>query len=156
MTNLCDVVPFIGGMFLWISEEYSMTEYKWMKASGSVSVSGDLGLGSGFVYLIPCWVVMLSDRYMYKLNHGRIMDRVADFPLTNKFFFFSYYSCSHILWDFCILVWNWHLSLRVSDWTLNSLLSASGLIFWYFILGAHSNSLSHIIQLLNKFNRTVK
>ena len=28
---------------------------------------GFWGLGPAFVYLIPCWVVVLSDRYMYKL-----------------------------------------------------------------------------------------
>lgn len=52
---------------------------------------GDLGLGSGFVYLIPCWVVMLSDRYMYKLsepweNHRsccRFSSRAASISVTD-------------------------------------------------------------------------
>lgn len=76
----------------WNYEEYFMTEYEWMKAFRSVSVSGDMGLGSGFVYLIPCcWVVMLSDRYMYKLsepweNHRsccRFSSRAASISVTD-------------------------------------------------------------------------
>lgn len=117
----------------WNYEEYFMTEYEWMKAFRSVSVSGDMGLGSGFVYLIPCcWVVMLSDRYMYKLsepweNHRsccRFSSRAASISVTDTpnecklSCFFPPFFCIHAfhtLRDFCVLLWNWHLLLRVSD-----------------------------------------
>lgn len=149
---------------------------------------GDLGLGSGFVYLIPCWVVMLSDRYMYKLsepweNHRsccRFSSRAASSqtPLMNaNWVVFSPFCMNafRILRDFCVLLWNWHLLLRVSDcmsvlvnesvkltllrgvfaqsktehWTH---LSASGLMFrpsWVLFRRAHSNSLTHSRTLFN-------
>lgn len=71
----------------------------------AVCVAGDLGLRSGFVYFIPCWVVMLSDRYMYKLsepweNHRscwRFFFRIASTIVTDttneckwSFFFFVF------------------------------------------------------------------
>lgn len=42
--------------------------HDWMNDFRTVSISGDLSLRFGFVYLTPCWVVMLSVRYMYKLS----------------------------------------------------------------------------------------
>lgn len=69
----------------------NMNEWKLLGVCLCRGGGGDLGLGSGFVYLIPCWVVMLSDRYMYKLsepweNHRsccRFSSRAASISVTD-------------------------------------------------------------------------
>lgn len=56
-------------LLLWVHAEYftaaseRTNDFRGASQSQGISV-----LRSGFVSLIPCWVVMLSDRYMYKLS----------------------------------------------------------------------------------------
>ena len=82
------------------------------------------GLGWGFVYLIPRWVVLLSDRYMYKLSEPwekqilccSFPSRITSTRLTNtinecklRFFVCFGSRVCHILRDSCILLCSWHL-----------------------------------------------
>lgn len=81
--NASDFVSLHVGMFLWIHEEYFMTEYEWIIL---VSVClyqriwvRDLDL---FIWFPAELLCCLTGTCTNSLNHGRLIDGVADFPLT--------------------------------------------------------------------------
>lgn len=102
-----------------IFDEWILRMNEWLQEC--VCIRG-FGLGSGFVYLIPAELLCcLTGTCTNSLNHGRIIDRVADFslaplqlvpqtPLMNaNWVFFFFIHAFHILRDSCKRLWNWHL-----------------------------------------------